>query len=592
MANEEASAVVPLVSDCPVQPHVWREFRGRPNTRLELIAHVRPEASAQIVAGILRKQFSVNGPEPYILVYDRYVLVEVSFVDMLTSLLPLTIWADLMKRINGLSASELAQEISAAKQRQREATQPTRATRQGRSAPPHESRGEEVSSREVWSELSLEDYGRLRWLLDQVVAVMPRMSTRLLKGIVESALGRTPDKSGPILSVSHNRFVEPSVNETRKTIKADAAEKLFDVDCSKVTWAVVDTGIDARHRMFQIDPDADPRSVPPPPSRVLAAYDISAGLVAMRQRAANAMFAGLSDDADWSAFHAAALAGAAASGGQRFQTAANDHGTHVAGVLAGGPFAPAHLEDHWQMELRGDEPEGLRGICPTLRLIDVQVFDINGRSREFEVVVGLAFIAWLNRQPNNRIDGVNISLSIPFAIDNFACGGTPVCLACDKLVADGMVVVVSAGNSGFDDSRGTTSLGSGFQMISISDPGNADDVITVGATHRTDPHRYGPISRSARGPTADGRNKPDLLAPGDRVWGPVPGQGWGQKSGTSQAAPHVSGVAAMLLARYPELRGRPRRVKQILCETATDLGRLVHFQGHGLVDALRALQRP
>jgi subtilisin family serine protease len=312
----------------------------------------------------------------------------------------------------------------------------------------------------------------------------------------------------------------------------------------------------------------------------------------MRQRAANAMFAGLSDDADWEAFEAAAREGAVDPQGQRFTVSANDHGTHVAGVLAGGPFGPKHLEDHWAMQLRGDEPGGLRGICPTLRLIDVQVFDRNGRSREFEVVVGLAFIAWLNRRPNNRIDGVNVSLSIPFAIDNFACGGTPVCMACDKLVADGLVVVASAGNSGYDDSRGTTTLGSGFQMMSISDPGNADDVITVGATHRTDPHRYGPISRSARGPTADGRNKPDLLAPGDRVWGPVPGQGWGQKSGTSQAAPHVSGVAAMLLARYPELRGRPRRIKAILCETATDLGRLVHFQGHGLVDALRALQRP
>ena len=92
------------------------------------------------------------------------------------------------------------------------------------------------------------------------------------------------------------------------------------------------------------------------------------------------------------------------------------------------------------------------------------------------------------------------------------------CIACDKLVADGLVVVASAGNSGYDDSRGTTTLGSGFQMMSISDPGNADDVIPVGATHRTDPYRYGPISRSARGPTAEGRNKPDLLAPGDRVW--------------------------------------------------------------------------
>jgi hypothetical protein len=169
--------------------------------------------------------------------------------------------------------------------------------------------------------------------------------------------------------------------------------------------------------------------------------------------------------------------------------------------------------------------------------VDIQVFDQQGRGREFEVVVGLAFLEWLNGRPNNRVDGVNISLSIPCAIDNFACGGTPVCLACERLVADGMVVVVSAGNSGFGDTRGTTTLGPGFQLISISDPGNAEDVITVGATHRTDPHKYGPISRSARGLTADGRNKPDLLAPDDRVWGPVPNGGWGQKSGTSQAAP-------------------------------------------------------
>jgi hypothetical protein len=56
------------------------------------------------------------------------------------------------------------------------------------------------------------------------------------------------------------------------------------------------------------------------------------------------------------------------------------------------------------------------------------------------------------------------------------------------------------------------------------------------------------------------------------------------------AAPHVSGAAAMLLARYDELVGRPRRVKTILCETATDLGRERSFQGHGMLDVLRALQ--
>jgi len=46
----------------------------------------------------------------------------------------------------------------------------------------------------------------------------------------------------------------------------------------------------------------------------------------------------------------------------------------------------------------------------------------------------------------------------------------------------------------------------------------------------------------------------------------------------------------MLLARYEELIGQPRRVKRILCDTATDLGRERSFQGHGMLDVLRAFQ--
>lgn len=153
-----------------------------------------------------------------------------------------------------------------------------------------------------------------------------------------------------------------------------------------------------------------------------------------------------------------------------------------------------------------------------------------------------------------------------------------------------MVVVAAAGNLGYHSYETRSGSYEGYAPLSLTDPGNADGVITVGSTHRYSPHSYGVSFFSSRGPTGDGRMKPDLVAPGERIHSTVGSKDWGDLDGTSMAAPHVSGAAAMLMARYPELIGQPRRIKQILCESATDLGRERAFQGHGMLDVLRALQ--
>jgi subtilisin family serine protease len=104
------------------------------------------------------------------------------------------------------------------------------------------------------------------------------------------------------------------------------------------------------------------------------------------------------------------------------------------------------------------------------------------------------------------------------------------------------------------------------------------------------PHTYGVSYFSSRGPTGDGRAKPDLVAPGEKIKSVIPEGQVKSMDGTSMAAPHVSGAAALLMARHTELMGQPARIKHILCSTATDLGRTRQFQGGGMVDILRAIQ--
>jgi subtilisin family serine protease len=166
------------------------------------------------------------------------------------------------------------------------------------------------------------------------------------------------------------------------------------------------------------------------------------------------------------------------------------------------------------------------------------------------------------------------------------------------------VVVAAAGNTGYGQipaQQRPTRIG---LANTINDPGNAALAITVGATHRDAPHTYGVSYFSSKGPTGDGRLKPDLVAPGERITscavgrylaangGQVPDNmpAYIDESGTSMAAPHVSGAIAAFLSVRREFIQRPDEVKRIFLESATSLGRERYFEGRGLVDLMRAIQ--
>ncbi|HEX8690490.1 MAG TPA: S8 family serine peptidase [Solirubrobacterales bacterium] len=414
--------------------------------------------------------------------------------------------------------------------------------------------------------------------------------------------------------VTVNRPAEPAVARSRKTVKADAVTRLFDVDCSNVSWAIVDTGIDATHPAFRLRTKEDPEKHyreafegKRDRTRVVATYDMTR--LRLAHRVVEAQESGQSDPAvaeivkqygpeleaigdhlldehplDWVRLEPLLRVPHTATPdrrGRKYQPPATDHGTHVAGILAAD----------WPGAEDGGADYELTGICPDLRLYDIRVFPVGEPGDEFTISAALQFIDFLNGYGRKiAIAGANLSLSVPYNLSAFGCGQTPVCREANRLVAGGVVVVAAAGNRGREQYVLDKKLIEGFRTVSITDPGNAEDVITVGSTHATDPHAYGVSHFSSRGPTADGRRKPDLVAPGEKIQAPAVGKRAIVEDGTSQAAPHVSGAAALLLARHRELIGRPRRVKQLLMDSAVDLEREHYFQGAGLVDALRAAQ--
>src|SRR5581483_11169891 len=266
------------------------------------------------------------------------------------------------------------------------------------------------------------------------------------------------------------------------------------------------------------------------------------------------------------------------------------HGTHVAGI-AGGNGAQSYGSGNFY-----------GGIAPGANLYNLRVFTNDGEGHVSNVLAAIDWILANHASENIRV--VNMSLGTP-VVESYKTD--PLCIAVEKMVNAGIVVVVAAGNFG-KDSSGNTVYGG------ILSPANDPEVITVGAanTFGTDQRSDDTVTTySSRGPTLiDGLTKPDLVAPGNKIISvSAPGNyllqnfpsaasnlpGYMVLSGTSMAAPVVAGGAALMLQANPSLT--PRVVKAILKGTAqtmvlpglTPYQNLV-TQGTGEVNILSAVR--
>jgi len=613
--------------DCPILPDVWFEYGRNPQSRVDLLLTPHRAASPGQVATAIQDRLSQeragpswiarhNGePSATQLVYSQSTVAGWFWFDELVRvILPLSVWESTYRSAETTSLAEQWLGLPATDSAQRASLARDLLSMESGARLDHPAElvwmTRIVGTIEQARRRSQADDQRADDVAD---APLDDAAASLLVEVVADLLNDAPPL-GPvtssIFSVSRNRQTTPAVWRSVPAIKGDAARWVFKLSCAELQWAVVDSGIDASHPAFRRrdmdgkqfrEPFRDEHGKPRNNSRVVATYDFTrirqlldpdhieaagpAQELAERLRDTGETPQDLARHLrngrriDWDVF--GPLLQIPHEEGA-YKSPKHDHGTHVAGILAA---------DWTASESAGAIDHDLVGVCPDVQLYDIRVLNDQGVGDEFSIIAALQFIRHLNdNQDTPVIHGVNLSLSIPHDIANYACGRTPVCEECERMVGSGVVVVAAAGNEGYIQYMTSAGLSEGYRNISITDPGNAEGVITVGSTHRYRPHTYGVSYFSSRGPTGDGRRKPDLVAPGEKIWSATPGENARTLDGTSMAAPHVSGCAILILARHRELLGQPDRIKEILCSTSTDLGRERYFQGSGMVDVLRAIQ--
>lgn len=225
------------------------------------------------------------------------------------------------------------------------------------------------------------------------------------------------------------------------------------------------------------------------------------------------------------------------------------HGTHTMGTIVGG----------------GDPAIG---VAPGARWIAVKAFNDRGQAYDSWLHAGFQWLLDPDGDPgtDDAPDVVNCSWG---SSDGYLETFRPDVQA---LRAAGIVPVFAAGNDGPSQST-------------IASPASFPESFAVGATHEDDHIAH----FSSRGPSPWSEVKPEVCAPGVDVRSSLPGGSYGQKNGTSMAAPHVTGLAALLLQAEPSLT--VTEAEQATTSTAVGLGSPIpnNDYGWGRIDAYNAV---
>jgi serine protease AprX len=240
------------------------------------------------------------------------------------------------------------------------------------------------------------------------------------------------------------------------------------------------------------------------------------------------------------------------------------HGTEVASIALG--------------DGTGASIAGLmRGVAPGAALAAAKVIDSTGNGADADEILAIQWCAGMA-----SVDVISISLGSDLTSD----GNDAISQAVDAAVGAGKVVVAAAGNAG--DAAGT-----------ITSPGSARKAITVGAAADWSAASNAPYASdgpypaffSSRGPTADGRIKPDVLGPGVSIGAALATTQatYTVSDGTSFSTPYVAGIAAMLKQAQPAWT--PANVRSAIEGTAVDAGPAGKDNdwGAGLVDGYAAV---